>query len=281
MRAPRSTTNLLALSAALLALLAVTACSTSGSADSAEKPKSTASASSAPPPPAPPKVGACHELTLQQATDPVGSGDPVPCGRPHTAQTYKVGRLSSLADGHLLAVDSTAVQARLATTCTPALPAYLGGDQTAQRLARFGPVWFGPSLEQADAGADWFRCDVVGLRKDGVLITLPRKMKGVLDAPDALDRFGTCGTAAPDAKNFQRVVCADRHSWRAVDDVDLPPSTHYLAKDAAAAGDAACKDVAAERADGALKYTWSFEWPTRANWAAGQRYGYCWVPDKG
>jgi hypothetical protein len=263
----------------LLVLLAlVTACS-SGSTDSAEKPSGGASASSAPPPPAPPQVGSCHELTLGEATDPVDSGDPVPCGRPHTAQTFKVGTLSALADGHLLAVDSPAVQARLARTCPPALPKYVGGDQNTQRLSRLEAVWFGPSLEQADAGADWFRCDVVGLRKEGSLITLPRKMKGVLDASDALDTYGTCGTSAPSAKGFQRVVCTEKHSWRAVDTVDLPKSTRYLAKDATATGDASCKDVASKRANGALKYTWSFEWPTRAQWATGQRYGYCWVPE--
>ena len=32
--------------------------------------------------------------------------------------------------------------------------------------------------------------------------------------------------------------------------MELPPDARYLAKDVAAAGDAACKDVAAERADG-------------------------------
>jgi hypothetical protein len=205
----------------------------------------------------------------------------VPCGRPHTTQTFKVGALAALFDGHLLAVDSPAVQARLGNTCLKALPAYVGGDQTTQRLARLGAVWFGPSLDQADAGADWYRCDVIGIRKENALITLPRKMKGALDAPDALDRFGTCGTAAPDAASFERVVCSERHSWRAVDVVDLPASTRYLAKDAAATGDSACKDVAAKRANGALKYTWSFEWPSRADWAAGQRYGYCWVPEAG
>ena len=77
------------------------------------------------------------------------------------------------------------------------------------------------------------------------------------------------------------MVCTEKHSWRAVDVVDLPASTRYLAKDAAATGDSACKDVASQRAKGALKYTWSFEWPTRAQWAAGQRYGYCWVPEAG
>jgi Septum formation len=261
-------------------LTALTGCS-SGSSDSAEKPSGSASASSAPPAPEPPQAGSCHALSFVKAGLPVDSSDPVPCRGSHTTQTFKVGTLAGLFDGHLLAVDSPAVQARLGKTCVKALPAYLGGDQTTQRLGRLGAVWFGPSLEQADAGADWYRCDVIGLRKENSLISLPRTMKGSLDAPDALDRFGTCGTAAPDAPVFERVVCADKHSWRAIDVVDLPASTRYLAKDAAATGDATCKDVAAKRANGALKYTWSFEWPSRTQWAAGQRYGYCWVPEAG
>ena len=265
----------------VIVLLTVLAGCSAGSSESADKPSGGASASSAPPAPEPPAAGSCHDLSFEKAGLPVDSSDPVPCGRPHTTQTFKVGTLSALFDGHLLAVDSPVVQARLGKTCLKALPAYVGGDQTTQRLGRLGAVWFGPSLDQADAGADWYRCDVIGIRKANALITLPRRMKGALDAPDALDRFGTCGTAAPDAATFERVVCSEKHSWRAVDVVDLPASTRYLAKDAAATGDSACKDVAAKRANGALKYTWSFEWPPRADWAAGQRYGYCWVPEAG
>ena len=266
--------------ALLLLALAVTACS-SGSSESDAQPSDGASVSSAPPAPAAPRVGSCHDLTVEEATDPVDPGKDVPCRRPHTAVTIKVGKLPALADGHLLAVDSPTVRARLAKTCPPALGGYVGGDQTVQRLSRFEVVWFGPSLDQADAGADWFRCDVVGLRREGALIALPRTMKGVLDAPGALDRFGTCGTAAPSAKKFQRVVCSEKHSWQAVDVVDLPGDARYLAKNVTAMGDAACKEVASQRSDGALKFTWSFEWPTRAQWSGGQRYGYCWVPEAG
>jgi hypothetical protein len=74
------------------------------------------------------------------------------------------------------------------------------------------------------------------------------------------------------------VVCRRRHAWRAVDTVDLPRTARYLGAAASDQGDAECKDVAAARSGGALRYTWSFEWPTRDQWRAGQRYGYCWVP---
>jgi hypothetical protein len=237
----------------LVVLAAALAGCSSGDSGSDDQPETGASPSSAPSPPAPPRKGDCHELTLDEATDPVDPGETVPCGQPHTAVTYRVGQISSLADGHLLAVDSPTVRARIAEACPPALPAYLGGDESTFRLSRFEPVWFGPTLEEADAGADTFRCDVVALRREGTLLELPRKMKGVLDAPGALDRYGTCGTAAPDAKRFERVVCSEKHSWRAVDDIDLPKDARYLGGAVTATADAACKDVASERANGALQ----------------------------
>jgi hypothetical protein len=194
--------------------------------------------------------------------------------------TTKVGRLSPLVDGHLLAVDSRTVQARLAKACPPSLGPYVGGDQTTQRLSRLTIVWFSPTVEQADAGADWFRCDVVGIRSDKRLLTLPPSMRNVLDAPRALDRFGTCGTTDPAARAFQPVACSVRHTWRAVDVVDLPRNVRYLDKAASARAEGDCKDTASDRADGALKFEYSFVWPTRAEWSTGQRYGYCWVPER-
>lgn len=264
----------------LLLAVVLTACSTGGPGSS-PTPSGPASATSAPPAPAAPRVATCHALTLDEATSATDDSQPVPCRQPHTAVTFKVGRLDDLADGHLLAVDSPRVRDRLASTCSRALDGFLGGDQTSQRLSRFEAVWFGPSVQQADAGADWYRCDAVGLLREGQLVRLPRRLKGVLGDAASLDRFGTCGSAAPSTAGFQRVACSEPHAWRAVSTVDLPAATHYLAKSAAATGDASCKDVAASRANGALKYTWSFEWPTRAQWASGQRWGYCWVPEKG
>jgi len=268
-----------------LVLALVAGCSSSsGKPETAPESSPGVSASSTPPDSAPPEeaspqVGSCHQLSVSEATDPVDAGAPVPCRRPHTSVTTKVGQLSPVVDGHLLAADSRTVRAQIEEACPEAPDAYVGGDQTARRLSRFKVVWFSPSLEEADAGANWYRCDVVAVRSEGRLVLLPAKLKGVLDQKGALDRFGTCGTEAPDAKGFASVVCSQEHSWRAVDVVDLPADARYLAKEVAATGDAACKDVAAERAGGELKYTWSFEWPTRTQWASGQRYGYCWVPE--
>jgi hypothetical protein len=265
--------------ALLLLVLPLVACSSEEKKPDAA-PSPSASATATPSTPAIPRAGECHQLTAAQATEPVAAGRTVPCSDPHTAVTTKVGRLSLLADGHLLAIDSKTVRTQIADAC-PGTAALLGGDRTTQRLSRFEVVWFSPSLEEADAGADWYRCDVVAVKAQDKLLPLPPRLKGVLDRSGALDRYGTCGTAAPDKRNFKRVLCSDKHSWRAVDVVDLPADARYLAKDVAALGNSRCKDIASDRAGGALEFTWSFEWPTRAQWQSGQRYGYCWVPDEG
>ncbi len=60
-----------------------------------------------------------------------------------------------------VAVDSAAVQRKLATTCPRRLAAFVGGSAQTRDLSRFNVVWFSPTLAQSDAGADWFRCDVM------------------------------------------------------------------------------------------------------------------------
>lgn len=189
-----------------------------------------------------------------------------------------VGKADPVVDGHLMAVDSDAVQAQLARRCPRRLAAYVGGHETDRRLSRLETVWFGPTVEQADRGARWFRCDLVALQRDGTLAPLGPRMRGVLGHPSALESWGTCGTAAPSEQDFQRVICSQPHRWQAVDVIALPASAAFLGKRADRAADARCHDVASSRAGGRLKFAWSFEWPTREQWNAGQRYGYCWLP---
>jgi hypothetical protein len=265
--------------AALLLLLGLVAGCSSGSSPASD---SSPSASSSPSPtasssPAPaPVVGQCHQLTFPGAGQPQDGTDPVPCSAAHTSQTVKVGDIDTLGAGEDASTDE--VSEEVAKACPPRLLRRVGGTEVARRLSRFEVVWFTPTKKEMDAGASWFRCDVVGLAAANSLLRLPRTVVHVLDDPAALDRFGTCGTAAPGKPGFSRVVCKRTHVWRAVDTVDLDRNARYLGAGPAAQGDSDCKDVAAARADGALKYTWSFEWPTRDLWNSGQRYGYCWVP---
>lgn len=259
----------------ILVMGLVTACSGGGHASAgAGTSEPTTSAAAAPAPV--PVVGECHRLTFAGAGQPQDATAPVPCTAPHTAQTVKVGDLHSLGVTDDTSADD--VSQEVARACPQRLLRRVGGSEVARRLSRFEVLWFTPTTQERKAGASWFRCDVVGLAATNSLLRLPRTVVHALDAPTALERFGTCGTTAPGKPGFVRVVCRRAHSWRAVGTVDLDRNARYLGAKAAAQGDSDCKDVAAARANGALKYTWSFEWPTRDLWSSGQRYGYCWVP---
>lgn len=231
-------------------------------------------------PPSPPRAGSCHRLGFAQATSPTDDSAPVPCASSHTSVTVAVGHFDPVRDGHLLTVDSSTVQQQVADSCPDTLTSYVGGSRGDRRLSRFTVVWFTPTLAQGEAGATWYRCDVVALAAPDRLATLPAHLRGALDRPHALDRYGTCGTAAPGSRRFDRVICSRPHRWRAVSVVALPQHTRLHARAAGAAADARCKQVAADAAHGALKYSWAFEWPTLDQWQAGQRYGFCWLPTR-
>ncbi len=278
------------MAAALACAALVAGCSGPSSSPSADpSPSGSASASSTPSEaatpavvPRAPRAKACYRLTGAELTKPTNASTPVPCASRHTAQTIYVGTLDMVVDGHSVAVDSATVQKQLSTTCPRKLAAYVGGSATARDLSRFNVVWYSPTLEQSDQGADWFRCDLIAFAAQDQLAALPgtARLKGVLGSAAALDEFGLCGTSAPGARGFQRVICGRGHTWRAIDTIGLPggpryPGTATVRK----AGDSDCKDLAQARSDNSLKYRYGWEWPTREQWDRGQRFGYCWIPD--
>lgn len=269
-----------------LALLLVAGC-TGGSPHSSSRPSRTTSRSaavtSAAPPPAAPPRDACYRLSPDQLTRQSNSSPVVPCTARHTARTIYVGHLDTVVRGHSLGVGSDVVRRQLATTCPRKLASYLGGSKSTRHLSRFNVVWFSPTPAQSDRGAAWFRCDVIAFARADALLDLPqsarRKLKGVLDRPGALDTYGLCGTAAPGSRGFDRVACAKKHSWKAVDTIPLKgrrkyPGVAVVRK----AGDSACKAEARARAADTLKFRYGWEWPTREQWSNGQHFGYCWVP---
>lgn len=244
-------------------------------------PSSTAASPSVPSPtvaavPRPVKNG-CHRLSYAQAVSPVVGGTDVPCAKPHTSQTYKIGRLSLVSDGHLVAVDSPSVQEAVASSCTSLLGDHVGGSPEDLRLSMVQAVWFTPSVEEAAAGADWFRCDVVALATTGRLAPLPRSTAGLVGGSD---RFAMCGTASPDAASFTRVPCSATHTWVAVSSVTLTGQSYPSASAASEQMESACRAAARARAEDPLDFTWSEERPSRDQWDAGQHYGICWAPTR-
>jgi hypothetical protein len=271
-----------AIVAAVLALATVCC-----SADSAKKPDAKGTPTPAPsrtpdavtPPPAPGRA-ACYRLTVTQLTEPTNDSSPVPCARRHTAQTIFVGRLALVRDGHAIRVDSPRVQQQVAKACPRRLATYLGGGQEDRDLSRFRVVWFSPTLAEADAGARWFRCDLVAFGTDDKLYAQKgRVASGVLGGAEGVARYGLCGTASPGATGFKRVLCGMGHSWRAISTIALAGSGYPGEAAARDGGGSNCKDQVRAAQNFALTFTYGWEWPTRAQWRAGQHFGYCWAPD--
>lgn len=234
---------------------------------------------SLPPEAAPPPDGACYRLGFDQATEPTSDRRPVACAERHTARTYVVGRLDTVVDGHLLAVDSRLAQEQVRAACPRRLAAFVGGTPRDRRLSRLRPVWFSPTIEQSDLGATWFRCDVVALGRDSTLVPLPQRLPGILDRPDGLDRVGLCGTAAPGTRGFERTICSRPHSWRALTTIDIDGPERYPGRAAVRrAGEERCRELVRRASGSPESFRYGWEWPTREQWGEGQRYGYCWAP---
>ncbi len=242
--------------------------------------------------PAPrPAPRACYRLDIETAVAPTSTAPAVPCTRPHTSVTYAVGTLDTVVGGHLLAVDSRRVRAQPARACPPLLAPFLGGTVDDLRLSMLRAVWFTPTVEESDAGAEWFRCDVIALAGQDRLAPLGGAgagagvgaMAGLLDRPEA-ERLAMCGTAEPGRPDFARVTCASTHSWRAVRVIPLAATSgddgaypgEGVARDA---GRVTCKDVGERAANDKLNFSWGYEWPSAEQWSAGQTYGRCWIPD--
>jgi hypothetical protein len=270
----------------LVAVLALAAC------ESGEKKEPAADeTTSAPPtpvvaapPPPPPLKDACYRLSYDEAVAPTSDDSPVSCSKVHTSQTFAVGQLDLVSNGHLMRVDADAVQKQVARRCPDQLPAYVGATEEQLRLSMLRPVWFTPTVEQSDAGAEWYRCDVIAVTGDKQVAKIDQNLSGALKKPAGRAEFAMCGTAQPGTAAFSRVLCREDHTWRAISVIDLADKAGKHGKwpgvkVAQTAGQDACQAAARAIASDALDYEWGYEWPTKDQWLAGQDYGRCWSPD--
>lgn len=263
-------------------LLVVLSSCTSGddSSDGGGRTEQPTSSATPAKPAAKPKVGSCHAMTYEQSLNPTDDSKKVPCKKKHTSQTFHVDDLATVIDGHLVSIDSDHAQQQIAAECPKQFARFVGGNEEDRRLSMLSVVWFSPTVEQSDAGQNWYRCDVTMVEASERLGNLSGDLKGVLGSQEGRDRFGMCSTGEPGTKGFNRVVCSRDHSWRAISSVDVQPAKggRYpgvdVAKDAAGAQ---CEDAARDRADDPLSFTWGYEWPTKKQWRAGRHYGFCWT----
>ena len=226
-----------------------------------------------------PDEGACYQLSFDAALAYTSDAESRKCRRRHTSVTYAVGDLDNVVHGHLVAVDSRRVKQQVAETCPEMLVDHIGGSLTQRRLSMLRAVWFTPTVEESDAGAAWFRCDLIAVAGDQRLAQLDRDMTGVLDSAEGRTAWGMCGTAAPAARSFERVLCSEEHSWRAVEVVTFPEGDYPGEAAAEERGQAQCENAGNRAADDPLDFQWGYEWPNEDQWRSGTTYGLCWAPD--
>lgn len=263
----------------LLAWLAVAVLLTGCQDDTSSSPTpETATQTTAAPAPAGPRADGCYDLAYDAAVAPTTDSAPVDCAAPHTTETVAVGRVTSVVDGHLLAIDSEEVQGQVAAACPTQLQKYVGASLRKLRLSMVRPVWFTPTVDDSDKGADWYRCDAVVLAGDREISKVTGRLKGALVPPKVPARLAMCGTSAPDKPNFERVPCTVKHTWKAIDVVVFKAGRYPGVKVAKARGRGQCEDAAADLADDPLTFDWGYEWPSKQQWEMGQTYGRCWIP---
>ena len=227
-----------------------------------------------------PRFGQCYKLSYDDALAPTASRKAVSCQRDHTGRTFFVGRLATVVDGHLLAVDSKRVRAQIASSCPRRFASYVGGSAETRRLSMLATAWFSPTLTQSDRGQSWYRCDLIALNSPGTLAPLTGRLKNVLDSSDGRARWARCATGKPGTKNAEHVLCSRNDAWHAVSTIDVQAGRKGAwpgEKAVKAAGDR-CEDEVQSEASDPLSFSWGYEWPTRKQWNAGQHYGFCWAP---
>ncbi|WP_110241997.1 septum formation family protein [Nocardioides gilvus] len=269
--------------ACLTMLFGLSACTDEGNRDDARSTSTQQTpepaVSEKPKPPRRPKVGDCHRLTWNDALAPTAPVKKrVGCAKKPTAVTFYVGRVKRDSDGTRLAVDAPSVQKQVARVCPDRLQKHLGGNKDLLRRSLLTTVWFTPTIEQEEAGADWFRCDLVAPLTERTLLVLQTPVQGLLDDPGRRERYALCASGDPGSKSFKRTTCRGAHAWRAVSTVDISGEAYPGAGSIETTMDDACSDVATEEATNPLDVRWSQEGPTRKQWKAGRRYGICWVP---
>jgi hypothetical protein len=264
---------------AVAAALLLAACSGSGSSDpdAGRTPLHSATPTptkTVPPTPAPPPhANACYRLGYDEALAPSVDKLPVPCSGVHTAVTFYVGTFATS-----LAVDGATVHHLESTVCARRFASYVGGTLDERRLSMLRAVWFTPTVEQAAIGSHWFECTAIALRGDQNLALLRGPLQGTLGRTEGRDHYALCGTAEPGSSGFEQRICASPHSWKALRTVAFSPGPYPGESKVSSAGKQPCMDAGRAVSSDPLNYRWSYQWPSRQQWKAGQTYGVCWAP---
>ena len=221
-----------------------------------------------------PEVGACRTLPPAAVEEPADDSPQVPCRRPHTAETFAVGRFEGrLAERE---IHDARLSAEVLTACERRFRRYVGADDSLSMRTVLTWVWFRPTPAAWEAGARWYRCDLVAQGSEGLLETRGPAAGVLLGRPE--DRWLLCAAGA-EVSHAARVPCNEPHDWRAVttvvvgDERELWPGARRV--------EARTRDFCSDSVGGwlgyPLDYAYGWTWLGRAEWEAGNRRSVCWA----
>jgi hypothetical protein len=223
---------------------------------------------------APPDVGECRALAADAVEQPDDDSPSVPCGGRHTAETFAVGEFTGrLAEA---AVDDERLSEQVLDRCERRFRRYVGADASLALRTVLTWAWFRPSPDAWDAGARWYRCDLLASDAEGLLELRGRARDVLLGRP--ADRWLLCavGERVSDAP---RVSCDQPHSWRAVTTVVLGGADARWpgVRRAELRTRDFCSDSVGAWLGYPVDYTYGYTWLGPAEWQAGNRRSVCWA----
>ena len=123
-------------------------------------------------------------------------------------------------------------------------------------------VWFSPTVEESDAGADWFRCDVIAVAADDELAALAGARRRTRRPSPGATATRSAAPPSP-TPGFERVICSAEHTWEAIASGAVPRGVPRRGAGQDAGEPPARTPAARRRRPPGLH--WSYEWPTASS----------------
>ena len=221
-----------------------------------------------------PKLGACRALVPDDIAQASNATAPVACTARHTARPTRSGP----ARGPSRGVPTTAALGATSTTAAAQVQRLHRRGREPGMRTMLSWAWFRPAKDAWDAGAHWFRCDVVG---GGDQIRSVHRPAQDHQGPAARPARRPVDGVRPGGKRQRlgqgpvhgEARLAGRHHHRARQtDRPLPgrPRRQVRTRDF-------CSKSVGAWLDYPVDYDFGYTWFHAAEWEAGNRRSVCWA----
>jgi hypothetical protein len=173
-----------------------------------------------------PTAPACYEVTTEDPSEVPKWPAPIDCARPHTVETIYVGQFQGDAAQRDSPPPSGGPDRRAVyDQCGATAKDYLGGDWRTGRMELFLVL---PIELHWDAGARWYRCDLVEYRDLESFAVVDREgsMKGGLSGRDLPLSCATVAAAGDTIDKVLPSACSTAHNGEFAGIYDHPDGTY-------------------------------------------------------